>query len=359
MDERLLEIKRLLTKGELKQALEIAREIEDEYWRSYALKWIAESYVTDPKRAIEIATSIAIPSIRDEAFRSLVYFFSKAGEFKRAVEAAKKIKSQFIRKKAFRTVSNFLARTIISRGMAGIRLSDLNLDEGDIEALKPLPYGIVYEDGKLMPGAEILPLRGETREGIFERLGEPKKHRVPQYDMEHRGDTSQYVVEYILKLIKENKLKEAEKLIKGLPEPMRSHLLEEAGVKFLENGLEDDAESIFEELQVSNVLGPMLAKRHLDDVSKVQKYLLKVWNPVARLIIAYELAKIKGTDEKLLDSILSCMQSTWKKGRVLKFLAFEMLREAKSSGDDRLRGISKQLFELGSRLERLAFTREN
>ncbi len=40
-----------------------------------------------------------------------------------------------------------------------------------------------------------------------------------------------------------------------------------------------------------------------------------------------------------------------KIARVLKFLAFEMLEESKKSKDDEMRKTSKELFELGRKIE--------
>ncbi|WP_054841237.1 hypothetical protein [Thermococcus peptonophilus] len=159
MDERLFLIKTLLRDGKREEAFKEAQKIRDSYWRSYALRWVAESYEREPEKALEIASKIEEQSIRDETLASLSYLFSKNGEFKKAIEAARLIKNQFTRKKAFRSVSNLLA-IAVARGGTEIRLSDLKLDERDLKELKPLPHGIVYKDGKLMPGATLHRIKG-------------------------------------------------------------------------------------------------------------------------------------------------------------------------------------------------------
>ncbi|WP_054839870.1 hypothetical protein [Thermococcus sp. JCM 11816] len=181
MDERLFIIKTLLRDGRREEALKEARKIKDSYWRSYALRWVAESYATEPEKALEVASEIEEHSIRDETLASLSYLFSRnGGEFKKALEAARLIKDQFVRKKAFRSVSNLLA-IAVARGGTEIRLSDLKLDERDIEELKPLPpHGIVYKDGKLMPGATLHRIKGEVQTGVVERFEKRPKWRPPR-----------------------------------------------------------------------------------------------------------------------------------------------------------------------------------
>ncbi|NJE61698.1 hypothetical protein [Thermococcus sp. 21S7] len=351
MDEGLLEVKRLLSEGKPEEALRKAAGISDPYWRSYALRWVAEAHSKDPEKAVKIAESIRVPSIRDETLRSLAYLFSKSGKFREALEVARKIKNQFLRKKALRAVSNFLARSIISKGVTEIRLSDLNLDERDIEDLKPLPYGLIYRDGKIMPGAKILPLKGEVREGVIERFEKLGRRKIPAPEFQEESNL-EYVSDYVLRLIEKGSLTEAENLARGLPEPMKSYLLEEIGIRFLESGLEGEAERIFGELTTANVLGSMLARKRLNDPDAVIAYLGRIHNPATRLMLAYEVTKKNGLNEKFLSAALMWATDEWKKGRILKFLAFEMLEEAKRTGDERLRRISRELFELGRSIER-------
>jgi len=351
MDERLLLVRQLLSEGDVAGAEDEARRIEDPYWRSYALKWIAEALADEPEKALEVALSIEEPSVRDEALRSLAYVFSKSGKFKEALEIARKIGNSFLRKKAFRAVSNFLARAIAERSV-GIRLSDLNLDERDLEDLKPLPPGIVYKDGKLMPGSVLHRIKGKVMEGVVDRSGEGPKRELPKPVFEsEEAETEDYVFEYIRKLIEEGELEEAEKLAKGLPEPFRSFYLEEVGVRLLEAGDVRRAEEIFRELEVSDVLGSLLARKNLHRPELVLRYLEKTHNPATRLMVAYEVTKDRGVDPEFLRSVLIWATDEWKRGRILKFLAFEMLEEAKKKGDERLRKISRELFELGKSVE--------
>ncbi|MBP1911936.1 hypothetical protein [Thermococcus stetteri] len=350
MDERLFIVKTLLREGRLEEALKEARSIRDPYWRSYALRWVAESYAHDPEKALKIAEGIEEHSIRDETLASLSYLFSKNGEFKRAIEAARLIKDQFIRKKAFRSVSNLLA-IAVARGGSEIRLSDLKLDERDIEDLKPLPHGVVYKDGKLMPGSTLHRIKGEVQTGVVERFEKRPKWKPPEPEFEGKEQTNEYVLSYLDRLLDEGKLEEAEKLAKGLPEPLRSAYLERIGVKYLEEGNAERAEGMFSQLEVANLLGYALIHHYGYDAEKALRYVQKVFDPLPRMLIAYELAKKGGVENDTLIEVLSWRGTPSKIGRVLKFLAFEMLEEAKKLKDDELRKTSKELFELGRRVE--------
>ncbi|MDV3103174.1 hypothetical protein [Thermococcus waiotapuensis] len=179
MDERLIEIKRLLNGGNPGAALALAGNIKDTYWRDYALKWIAEAYAMErPEKALEVAESISTESLRDETLRDISYVFSKSGLFRQAILAASKIKSEFTRKKALKAVSAMLARAIVEKHNTGVSLSELGLDEGDIELLKPLPQWISLKDGKLMPGSELLRMKGEFRNAVVPQGETPG--RFPQ-----------------------------------------------------------------------------------------------------------------------------------------------------------------------------------
>lgn len=350
MDERLFIIKNLLRDGRREEALKEAQKIKDSYWRSYALRWVAESYAHEPEKALEIVGSIEEHSIRDETLASLSYLFSKNREFKKAIEAARLIKDQFVRKKAFRAVSNLLA-IAVARGGTGIRLSDLKLEERDIEELKPLPHGIVYKDGKLMPGATLHRIKGEVQTGIVERFERRRKWKPPEPEFEEKGQTNEYVLSYINRLLDEGKLEEAEKLAKGLPEPVRSAYLERVGIEYLNRGNAEKSEEIFSQLEVANTLGHALIHHYGYEVDRALEYIRKVFDPLPRMLIAYELAKKHGAKEKAILEVLSWRGMPSKIARVLKFLAFEMLEEAKKSKDDLLRKTSKELFELGKKIE--------
>jgi len=350
MDERLILVRKLLSEGDVTGAQEKARRIEDPYWRSYALRWVAEALAGEPERAIEVAQSIEEPSIRDEALCSLTYIFSKNEKFREAIGTARKIGNQFLRKKALRAVSNFLAKAIATKGIE-LRLSDLGLDERDLEDLKPLPYGIIYKDGKLMPGSVLHRIKGDVLSGVVDRSTEGPREEPPKPRFETKESKAEgYVVEYIGKLIEKGELEEAEKLAKGLPEPLRSHYLEEIGVKLLEAGDETRADEIFRELEVSDVLGALLARRNLDCPERVLKYLEKIHNPATRLAVAYQVTKEKGVDAGFLRNALLWATDEWKRGRILKFLAFEMLKEAREKSDERLRKTARDLFELGKQV---------
>lgn len=351
MDERLLLVRKLLSEGDVAGARKEAERIDDPYWRSYALRWVAEALAGEPERALEVAQSIEEPSIQDETLRSLAYIFSKNEKFKEAIETARKIKNQFLRKKALRAVSNFLAKAIAMKGVE-LRLSDLRLDERDLEDLKPLPYGIVYKDGKLMPGSVLHRIKGEVAGGVLDRSEEGPKRGPPKPKFEIKDSRpEEYVVDYIEKLLEKGELEDAERLARGLPEPFRSYYLEEIGVRLLEAGDEVRAEEMFRELEVSDVLGALLARRHLDSPERVLKYLEKTHNPATRLMVAYEVTKERGVDPDFLRNVLIWAADEWKRGRILKFLAFEMLREAKKTGNDELRKTARNLFELGKQLE--------
>ncbi len=358
MDERLLHVRSLLKEGRLEEAKREASRISDSYWRSYAMKWLAEALAERPKEAIEVALSIEEPSIKDETLRSLVYIFSREGRFKNAIETARKIKNPFLRKKALRTVGNFLAKVIAEKN-TGIRLSDLNLDERDIEDIKPLPYGIVYKDGKLMPGSTVHRIKGEIREGIIELSG--KTHERLEFRRPEliESETNEYVVLYVKKLVETGKLEKAEKLAKGIPEPIRSRILEEIGLNYIAQGKLIEAERILKELEISEVLGAMLAREYLDSPKKVLLYLKKTYDPVARLAVVYKFVKQNGTSEYFLREALKWGTDEWKLGRLIKFLAFEMLDEAKRKGDVRLVRISRELFELGKHIEKTFHTRRS
>ena len=351
MDERLLLVRQLIGEGKVEEAREEALKIGDTYWRSYALRWVVEALADDPERAIEVATSIDDPGIRDEALRSLAYLLSKNGRFKEAIEVARRIGNSFLRKRAFRAVGNFLARAIVTKGLE-IRLSDLKLEERDLEDLKPLPYGVIYKDGTLMPGSVLHRIRGEVKDGVIGE-GDKKLHWSPPRPLfKDESEPEDYVLEYIGKLIEDGNLEEAEKLAKGLPEPLRSYYLEEVGVKLMEIGDMNGAERIFGELETSQILGSLLARRNLDNPELVLRYLEKTRNPATRLMVAYEVTKRLGVNVEFLMNVLIWTTDGWKRGRILKFLAFEMLAEAKQKSDSRLRKISRELFELGMKVER-------
>lgn len=134
---------------------------------------------------------------------------------------------------------------------------------------------------------------------------------------------------------------------------MRSAYLERVGIKYLERGHTERVERIFSQLEVANLLGYALIHHYGYTAEKALKYIQKVFDPpLPRLLVAYELAKKNGVNESAILEVLSWRGTPPPKiARVLKFLAFEMLKEAKKSKDEELRKTSKELFELGRKIE--------
>lgn len=354
MDERLIEIKRLLNERNPGAALALAGKIKDPYWRGYALRWIAEAYALErPEKALEVAEGISTDSLRDEALKDVSYIFSKAGMFKQAITAARRIKSEFIRKKALKAVSVMLARAIVEKGSAGVSLGELGLDEEDIEVLKPLPPGISFKDGKLMPGAELLRMKGEVREAVVPQNEVPRavppKPSVGTLEPEGR----EYLVEYFEIPVWSANVEEIEYWAGLLDEPLKSRLLEEAGIVYLRAGNVERAEELCSMASHASKLGYLLALRALGDgdVEKASGFARKVYDPVRRLLLVRAVLERGLLDEELLRKVLGA-KSDYILARVLKFFAFELLEEAKTTNDPGLRELSKGVFDLGIKIQR-------
>ncbi len=352
MDERLIDVRSLISKGDLETALLIAQSIEEPYWRDYALKWVAEAYAErNLELALKTAEVISTESLRDEAFANLSYLFSKGGNFKLAIEVARKIRSEFTRKKAFRAVATILAKVIVERG-AEVSLGELGLDENDVEALKPLPPGVLFKDGKLMPGGEILKIKGEFHNEVIQ-LGETPKHvpEKPAFGVELRQ--AGYFLDY-LHLVKELASVEELEYWAGLVEgPLRDELLEEAGLLYFKAGLFERALGIAENVERTENLAYLLALRSLEEEKLDTLILLapKIGNPVKRLLLMREVVVRGLLDRKIAESILR-PRSGYLLARLLKALAFEMLGDAKKSGSADLLQRSRETFEMGVKIQR-------
>ncbi|ASJ02530.1 hypothetical protein A3L09_04300 [Thermococcus profundus] len=354
MDERLIEVKSLINKGDLGAALALAGRIDDPYWRDYALRWVAEAYAQEnPGKALEVAGKIATESLRDEVFRDLSYIFSKNWMFKPAIEASKKIRSEFVRKKALKAVSAMLARAIVEKGSAGMSLSELGLDEGDIEVLKPLPPGISLKNGKLMPGAELLRMKGEFRNAVVSQNEvakvAPPKPSVKPLEPQLGG----YLVGYF-KLIAD--LANAEELqywASLVGEPLRSRLLEDLGLIYLKSGNFEKAAEIYEKASRVSQLGFLLALKCLEngDAKRAVEFAEKIADPVKRVVLLEEMLRRGFLDEELARKVLT-PKSDYVLARLLKFFAFELLEESKMRNDSELRELSKRIFDLGVKIQR-------
>ncbi|WP_010477120.1 tetratricopeptide repeat protein [Thermococcus zilligii] len=354
MDERLIEIKRLLNGGNPGAALALAGNIKDPYWRDYALKWIAEAYAMErPEKALEVAESISTESLRDETLRDISYVFSKSGLFRQAILAAGKIKSEFTRKKALKAVSAMLARAIVEKHNTGVSLSELGLDEGDIELLKPLPYGISLKDGKLMPGSELLRMKGEFRNAVVPQ-GEAPGAVPPKPEAGAPGKgRKEYLIEYFEIPIWSANVEELEYWAGLLEEPLRSRLLEEAGVIYLKAGNFEKAEKLWERASSASELSYLLALHALDegDFGKAPEFARKILSPVKKLLLLQKMLEMDVLDGDTLRKTMNA-KSDYLLARALKSFAFELLGEAEARNDPGLRALSKRIFDLGVKIQR-------
>lgn len=338
MDERLLEIKHLVERGEAEEAYREAVKIKEAYWKSYALKWVAEAFVSiDPERALSIAGKIGVPTLRDETFLFLTYEFSRMEKFKEAIMAAKAIRDTYLKKKAFRSVSSAIGKAIVRRGVKEISLSELDIDENDVEYLKPLPKGLEFKDGKFVVGSEIHGIKGEVKEGIITSDPLPRKVETPEFE-----DVSEPSTRDVLTLVDEGKAS-----MESLPEPLRFAVMEERGLECLERGDVECAQSYFRKLPAADYLGRELARCALKNREELDEYIAKIYNPAIKMALVYEFILSRRTVDRQLLKVAFGNLPREKKGRALKFLAFELLDEAKRRGDGELMNLSKKLFVLG------------
>jgi tetratricopeptide (TPR) repeat protein len=356
MDERLIQVRELLSKGDLEGALREAEGIKESYWRDYALRWVVEAYVTrSPEKALEIAGKIRTETLHDEVFKNLSYLLSRAGIFKLAIGAARSIKSDFLRKKALKSVADVLARVIVEKGTAGVSLGELGLDERDLEQLKPLPAGLIFKDGKLMPGAELLRMKGEMKSGIIQenkpqKAGPPKPAVKPFHEVK-----KSYLQRFFSGLVERGDVEGLEYWTGLLEEPLRSLLLDELGKLKVELGDIKGAEDAFRRAEVANETGRALAMFYLaqGEPEKAAESMQKVLNPVYRLKVFIDAVRMGFFSEELAERmLLPGGGSRYKLARLLKFSAFELLEEANKKGDNSLREISKRVFEEGVKVQR-------
>jgi len=326
MIEDLLKVKEALESGNIDKALQLSEKIKDQYWRSYALKWISQELAKrDPKKAREIASSIPITSLRSETLLYLSYELSKMERFKDAVESAKLIPDSYTKKKALKRISSAIADALKSKNILEVKLSDLGLDEDDVELLKPLPGGIKYEDGKFLVDAEIIKASGEFHNEVVEVGDEIGEMESPEFD----------------ELTQENVTPE------NLPEPFRSSLLEHIGLEYLDEGEVDKAVEILERIKVGGPLPRLLfflGKNH--DVTKVAR-------PIDKVLLAYRLLLLLPEEDSfpMLELIFRDLRSRnpGKFIRLLKFFSFELLEEGKRLNNPKLIEKSRKLFKEAQR----------
>ena len=352
MDEKLIDVRTLLSEGKLETALLIAESIEEPYWRDYALRWVAEAYAPkSPERAIRIAETISTESLRDDTLSNLSYIFSREGKFKLAIDVARRIKGEFARKKALQSVSTILAKAIVERGTE-ISLSELGLDESDVEVLKPLPGGISLKDGKLMPGGEILRMKGEFRNEVVP-LNEAPRSPPERPDFGFGGRESHYLLGY-LRLIEEMaNVGELEYWAELFGEPMGDELLEAAGLIYLRAGILGKALELVKKARRTEDLAYLLAIEAIErgEPDKLAFLSPKIGDPVRRLLVLREVAVRGLLDRNLAETVL-LPESDYLLARLLKFLAFEMLGEAKKKNDPELLDKSRRVFEMGVKIQR-------
>lgn len=354
MDKLVLQIRQMLSQNKIEDAYALVDHIKDPYWRSYALKWVAEAMVTlHSEKALNIAKKIEIETLKNDTLLFLSYEFAKLRKFKEAIRAAKLINNNYLKKKAFRGISNCLAKAIIESNAGEVRLSDFDLEERNIEYLMPLPGGVYYKDGKFLVGSEIHRIKGETKFGVLISETNVFFRKRSKLKFEIKNDEKRelpYVYNYIERLISKKDLQEAERLALGLEESYASYFLEEIGIEYLRQGKIENAQKILEKLEFADYLTNEFVKFYLKsgDIEMAKKYALKLFNPVFKLSVAYSILLLEGINEDFLRDLFS-NASSYKLGRILKFLAFELLKEAKEKKSNSLLNLSKTLFLLGKR----------
>ncbi|AFK22213.1 hypothetical protein [Pyrococcus sp. ST04] len=326
MIEELLRVRKALEDGDIEKALKIANGIQDNYWRSYALKWIAQELVPiNPERARKIAGSIPITSLKSDALLYLSYEFSKRERFKDAVESAKLIPDSYTKKKALRRISNAIAEALKSKNILEVKLSDLGLEEADVELLKPLPEGVKYEDGKFLIDANIVKTTEDFKNEVVdvtERPEEVKSPDVGELDFENISP-------------------------EDLPEPLKSSFLEHMALDYLEKGEVDKAVEI---LKIIGKGGPL--PRLLFFIGRNQD-IERVIRPIDKVLLAYRILLLLPREDAIpiVEHIFEDVKKAnpQKFSRILKFLSFELLEEGKKIGNKELIAKSKELFERAQR----------
>ncbi|AEC52128.1 hypothetical protein PNA2_1214 [Pyrococcus sp. NA2] len=324
----LLKVRKLLEEGEIERAIRVADEIEDAYWRSYALKWIAQELAKEnPEKAREVAMSIPISSLRRDALLYVVYELAESGEFREAILTAKAIKDAYTKKKALRKISNEVAEVLKKSNVLEISLSELGIDEEDIPLLEPLPEGIRYEKGKLILTKDVSIVKGVEIESkdVVEVSGAKtgKRENVESLEVEEE-------ISY-----------------ENIPEPFRSSYIEDLALKKLEEGNVEEATKLLEEVKIAGTL-----PRLLFFIGKCND-LRKVVRPIDKLLLAYRAFLLYPYEEAF--SIFATLftdlleKNPWKFIRLLKFLSFELLAEGKKMGNEKLVKVSRMLFSEAQR----------
>ncbi|WP_048058346.1 hypothetical protein [Pyrococcus yayanosii] len=334
MIEKLAKVREAIERGKLEEAIKISKNINDPYWKSYAMKWLSQAMASkNPAEARRLASSIPIPSLRNEALLYLAYELSKRGKFKDAVDSARLIVDVYMKKKALRSISDALAEALKKMNIIEISLGELGLEEADVELLKPLPEGIKYEDGRFLVDATILPVSEEKGSAVVEMRDEKANLKEPELEPLEME---------LLELTEEN--------FENLPEPFRSALIESIGLHRLEEGDVEAAEELVEKITIG---GGTLA-RLLFFLGR-EEHLEKVRRPVDRILLAYRVLLLKPTDDAipLIYTLFSDLRNRnpWKFARLMKFLAFELLEEGRKRRNKALLIKSKELFRKGKEEE--------
>lgn len=346
MDERLVKVRELLSEGKVEGALSLAHSIGETYWRDYALRWIVPELAKGRgEKALEVAEGIRTDSIRDEVLRGLSYTFSRAGEFKLAIKAAWRIKSDYQRKRALSLIAEAIVRLIVERGEAGVSLSELGLEEEDLEKVSRFLPQVSVKDGRLMPGAELLRMKGEVMTGVVE------PPRTPSWfpPAAPRGGASRaYLLDYLVLLRDEGDVEGLLNWASLLGEPLRGALLGEAAALYSRLNSLDGLFSLCRALGSSRELRK--AVRELFISGRVGEALecSKKLPAEERLFLAGELLEGGFFEEKVFRELL--WDGNYKLSLALKALAFELLDESKRREDEGLRLLSKRVFDSGVRV---------
>ncbi|WP_456366928.1 hypothetical protein [Thermococcus sp.] len=343
MDERLVKVRELLSEGKVEGALGVARSIAEPYWRDYALRWvIPELAKEEGERALEVAEGIRTESIRDEVLRGLSYTFSRVGKFKLAIKAAWRIKSDYQRKRALSLIAESIAKVIVERGEAGVSLSELGLDEEDLEKVSRFLPQVSIKDGRLMPGAELLRMKGEVMAGVVE----PPKAPSWFPPAAPRGGASRtYLLDYFLLLRDEGDIEGLLNWASLLGGPLRGALLWEAAALYSRLNSLDDLFSLCQALGSSRELRKAVKELFISGRIGEALECSRRLPAEERLFLAGELLEGGFFEEKAFRELL--WDGNYKLSLALKALAFELLEESKRRKDEGLRLLSKRVFDLG------------
>jgi len=343
MDERLVKVRELLSEGKVEGALSVARSMREPYWRDYALRWIVPELAKGKgEKAIQVAGSIRTDSIRDEVLRNLSYTFSRAGKFKLAIKAAWRIKSEYQRKRALSLIAEAIAKVIVEKGEAGVSLSELGLEEEDLEKVSRFLPQVSIKDGRLMPGTKLLRIKGEATTGVVEP---PKAPSWFPPTAPRSGGSRSYLLGYFRFLRDEGDVEGLLRWGSLLGEPLKRALLGEAAALYSRLNSLDCLVSMCQALNLSRKLregvkGLFLSGR-IGEALECSKKL----PAEERLLLAGELLEERFFDEGVFRELLR--DGNYKLSLALKALAFELLEESKRRGDKGLGHLSKKVFDSG------------